>query len=131
MATAAKKSNKPSPSPSSQPVVQTSARHDLIKYIAKEAVLLNLGNQEKAAKALEIVLAGIVHVLKEEKQLRFLGFGTFSVQNIPARTGRNPRTGNPIEIAAQKRPVFKAGKDMKEALNPNKKETKKAVPKKK
>ena len=68
----------------SKPAAQPSARHDLIKYIAKEGVCLDLGNQEKALKALEIVLAGITHVLKEEKQLRFLGFGTFSVQNIPA-----------------------------------------------
>lgn len=67
------------------------------------------------------MLAGITHVLKKEKQLRFLGFGTFSVQNIPARTGRNPRTGDKIDIPAQKRPVFKAGKDLKEALNPDKK----------
>ena len=86
--------------------------------------------QEKAAKALEIVLAGIIKVLQDEKPLRFLGFGTFSVQNIAARTGRNPRTGASIEIAAQKRPVFKPGKDMKEALNPNKNPKKKTASKK-
>lgn len=123
MAIAAKKTNQPSTS--SQSSDQTSARKDLIKYIAKEGALLNLGNQAKATKALEIVLAGIQHVLKEEKHLRFLGFGTFSVQNIAAREGRNPRTGDKINIPAQKRPVFKAGKDLKEALNPDKKETKK------
>jgi DNA-binding protein HU-beta len=99
---------------------EASAKKELIKYIAKEgpARFLDIGNQEKAAQALEIVLAGIIKVLKDEKPLRFLGFGTFSVLNIAARTGRNPRTGDKIEIAAQKRPVFKPGKDMKEALNP-------------
>ena len=110
--------------------VEPSARKELIKYIAKEGVCLDLGNQEKAAKALEIVLSGIVCVLKEEKPLRFLGFGTFSVQNIPARTGRNPRTGDKIDIPAQKRLVFRAGKDLKEALNPNKNPKKKTASKK-
>ena len=123
MAIAAKKTTQSSDQPS--------ARKDLIKYIAKEGVMLNLGNQEKAGKALEIVLAGIQHVLKEEKPLRFLGFGTFSVQNIAARSGRNPRTGDKINIPAQKRPVFKAGKDLKEAVNPGKKEIKKTISKKK
>ena len=110
--------------------VEPSARKELIKYIAKEGVCLDLGNQEKAAKALEIVLSGIVRVLKEEKPLRFLGFGTFSVQNIPARTGRNPRTGDKIDILAQKRLVFRAGKDLKEVLNPNKNPKKKTASKK-
>lgn len=121
---------KPDPS-TSKPDVQPSARHDLIKYIAKEGVCLDLGNQEKATKALEIVLAGISHVLKEEKPLRFLGFGTFSIQNIPSRTGRNPRTGDKIDIPAHKRLKFKVGKDMREALNPSEKTAKKAAPKKK
>lgn len=128
MAIAAKKTNQSSPS--SQSSDQTSARKDLIKYIVKEGALLNLGNQEKATKALEIVLSGIQHVMKEEKPLRFLGFGTFSVQNIAAREGRNPRTGDKINIPAQKRPVFKAGKDLKEALNPDNSSKKTAKKKK-
>ncbi len=110
--------------------VEPSAKKELIKYIAKEGVCLNLGNQEKAAKALEIVLAGIIKVLQAEKPLRFLSFGTFSVQNIAARTGRNPRTGDKIDIPAQKRPVFRARKDMKEAINPNKSPKKKTASKK-
>jgi len=112
--------------PSSQP----SARKDLIKYIAKEGVCLDLGNQEKATKALEIVLSGILHVLKEEKPLRFLGFGTFSILNVPARTGRNPKTGESVQISAYKRPVFKAGKDMREVVNPDKNQKKKTAKKK-
>ena len=109
---------------------QLSARKELIKYIAKEgpARFLDIGNQEKATKVLEVVLAGIIEVLKNEKPLQFLGFGAFSVKNITARTGRNPKTGDTIQVPAQKRAVFKAGKDMKEALNPQPK--KKAAPKK-
>ena len=112
MAIAAKKTTQSSDQPS--------ARKDLIKYIAKEGVMLNLGNQEKAGKALEIVLAGIQHVLKEEKPLRFLGFGTFSVQNIAARTGRNPRTGAAIQIAEYNQPKFKVGQKLKDACNKRK-----------
>mgnify|MGYP003349530441 CR=1 FL=1 len=63
---------------------ELSARKELIKYIAKEgpAIFLDLGNQEKASKALDLVLKGIVEVLKTEKPLQFVGFGTFSVQNV-------------------------------------------------
>ena len=127
MASTAQSSTQSSASSSGQP----SARQDLIKYIAKEGVCLDLGNQEKALKALEIVIAGMKHMLKEEKPLRFLGFGTFSVKNIPVRSGRNPRTGDVIEIPAHKRVSFKAGKELREALNPVEKSSKKAGSKKK
>ncbi len=66
-----------------------------------------------------------------EVDLAYTDFAVWhAVQNIAARTGRNPRTGASIEIAAQKRPVFKPGKDMKEALNPNKNPKKKTASKK-
>ena len=110
---------------------QKSGRYHLINYIAKEGVSLHLGNQEKAAKALEIVLSGIVKVLQDHQMLRFVGFGTFLVQDKPASERRNPRTGDPIEIDAYKKPVFRAGKDLKEAFNPQKKPEKKAAPKNK
>ena len=131
MALTAKTPNHSASQPSTAPSSQPSARQDLIKYIAKEGVCLNLGNQEKALKALEIVLSGITHVLQGEKPLRFLGFGTFSVKNIPARRGRNPRTGDVIEILAHKRVSFKAGKELRELMNPVEKSSKKAVSKKK
>ena len=106
--------------------VEPSARNELIKYIAKEAT----GNQEKARQVLDVVLAGIMKSLKEGNTLRFLGFGTFSVQNIAVRMGRNPRTGASIEIAANKRAMFKAGKDLKDALNPERKQKKNTAKKK-
>ena len=104
---------------------EKSGRYHLINYIAKEGVSLHLGNQEKAAKALDIVLAGIVDVLKEHQMLRFVGFGTFLVQDKQASEARNPRTGDVIKIEPYKKPVFRAGKDLKETLNPQKKAAKK------
>lgn len=98
---------------SSKTPAQPSGRSDLIKYIAEEA-----GNQEKAERILNKVLEGIVNILKEGKPMRFVGFGTFSVQDRVASEGRNPRTGLPIQIAAYKRPIFKAGQGLKEAVNP-------------
>jgi DNA-binding protein HU-beta len=111
-------------------LTEKSGRYHLINYIAKEGVYLNLGNQEKAAKALEIVISGLIKVLQDHQMVRFVGFGTFLVQDKAASTGRNPRTGDTIEIAAYKRPVFRAGKDLKEALNPQRKPEKKADSKK-
>ena len=95
---------------------QLSARDEIIKHIAKEIQT----NQDNAKKALDAVLACITESLKEGKIVRMIGFGTFSVQDKAASKGKNPRTGDPIEIAAYKRPVFKAGKDLKEAINPDK-----------
>jgi DNA-binding protein HU-beta len=105
---------------------EKSGRYHLINYIAKEGVSLHLGNQENATKALEIVISGIVKVLQDHQMVRFINLGTFLVQDKPASTGRNPRTGDPIDIAAYKRPLFRPGKNLKEALNPEKK----AAPKK-
>lgn len=59
----------------------------------------------------------IASSLKEGKEVRLTGFGTFSVSAIAARSGRNPRTGETLQIAASKRPVFKAGKTLKECVN--------------
>ncbi len=106
---------------------QLSARDEIIKHIAKEIPT----NQDNAKKALDAVLACISESLKDGKIVRLIGFGTFSVQDKAASTGRNPRTGEPIEIAASKRLVFKVGKELKEAINPDKAQKKEeAAPKK-
>ena len=62
-------------------------------------------------------LNAITTSLKEGKEVRLTGFGSFSVSAIAARAGRNPRTGDTIQIAASKRPVFKAGKTLKDSVN--------------
>lgn len=88
-------------------------KQDLIAHVAKQADL----SKSKAAEAVDAVFEGIKGTLKSGGDARFVGFGTFSVANRAATTGRNPRTGEPIKIPASKQPKFKAGKDLKEAVN--------------
>ena len=70
-----------------------------------------------AGRALDAVIESITGALQEGESVVLAGFGTFSVKDRAARTGRNPQTGNPIEIAAAKIPGFKAGKALKDAVN--------------
>ncbi|MCK9533500.1 MAG: HU family DNA-binding protein [Pseudomonas sp.] len=70
-----------------------------------------------AGRALDAVIESITGALQEGESVVLVGFGTFSVKDRAARTGRNPQTGNPIEIAAAKIPGFKAGKALKDAVN--------------
>ncbi len=73
--------------------------------------------KKDASQAVDAVFDGIVSGLKADKEARFVGFGSFTVQARAARKGRNPRTGKELEIAASNRPTFKAGKEFKEAVN--------------
>jgi len=70
-----------------------------------------------AARAVDAVIEAITNALKEGEQVTIVGFGTFQVRERGARTGRNPKTGEAIEIAASKMPAFKAGKALKDAVN--------------
>jgi DNA-binding protein HU-beta len=70
-----------------------------------------------AGRALDAVVESITGALKDGDQVVLVGFGTFSVKERAARTGRNPQTGQPIQIAAAKVPGFKAGKALKDAVN--------------
>lgn len=70
-----------------------------------------------AGRALDAVIESIEGALKKGDSVALVGFGTFSVKDRAARTGRNPQTGQPIEIAAAKIPSFKAGKSLKDAVN--------------
>ncbi len=63
------------------------------------------------------MLDAVTDSLKKSEQVVLVGFGTFSVKQRAARTGRNPQTGQPIHIAAAKIPSFKAGKALKDAIN--------------
>jgi DNA-binding protein HU-beta len=71
----------------------------------------------EATKAVEAVFDSITSALKSGDTVALLGFGTFVVKGRAARAGRNPRTGETIEIAASKVPGFKAGKALKDAVN--------------
>lgn len=86
---------------------------ELIDYVAKETDL----TKADAQKAVEAVFAGITATLQQGNEVRFVGFGTFSVSSRAATTGRNPRTGEAIKIPASKQAKFKAGKELKDAVN--------------
>jgi len=77
------------------------------------------GNMQKsdAAAAVEAVLETISDTLKKGDQISLVGFGTFLVRRREARQGRNPRTGEAIDIPASNMPSFKAGKGLKESVN--------------
>ncbi len=86
---------------------------ELVDHIAAEAELTKVA----AAKALEAVLEGIEMALEKGEEVRLVGFGTFSVRERAAGTGRNPATGTEIKIAASRNARFKPGAALKEALN--------------
>ncbi len=88
-------------------------KQDLVATVAKNADI----SKTKAAEAVDAVIDAIKASLKKGDDVRLVGFGTFSVANRAATTGRNPRTGEPIKIPASKQPKFKAGKDLKESVN--------------
>ena len=105
----------------------TAGKIELVNYVADETKL----TKADAQKAVEAVLGGVTQFLKKGEDVRLIGFGSFSILKTAARDGRNPRTGETIKIKAGKRPIFKAGKELKEALNPGKNSKKKVAPKKK
>ncbi len=88
------------------------SKDEIIKEVAKEVEL----TKEQAKQAVNSVLNSIELALQKGEKVAFIGFGTFSVKDRPARTGRNPQTGEALEIAAKKVPVFKAGRTLKEAV---------------
>ena len=74
-------------------------------------------SKTEAATAVDAVLDAVADALKSGEQVTLVGFGTFLVRRREARTGRNPRTGEPLEIKASNVPSFKAGKALKENVN--------------
>jgi DNA-binding protein HU-beta len=88
-------------------------KNDLVAAVAGSAGL----SKADAAKAVDGVFDSITSALQSGTEVRLVGFGTFSVTNRAATTGRNPRTGETIQIPASKQPKFKAGKGLKSAVN--------------
>lgn len=72
--------------------------------------------KKAANSAVDAIFETITNSLKKEEAVQLIGFGTFEVRERAARKGRNPQTGEEIEIAASKLPAFKAGKALKEAV---------------
>lgn len=92
-------------------------KQDLVNKVADTADI----PKSKATLAVDAVLEAIKTSLKKGDAVRLVGFGTFSVSQRAATTGRNPRTGEKINIPASKQAKFKAGKELKEAVNGSKK----------
>jgi DNA-binding protein HU-beta len=88
-------------------------KSELVSNIADQADL----PKAAAAKALDAAVSAIQDALIQGDTVAIPGFGTFSVRDRAARTGRNPRTGEEIQIKASKVPAFKPGKTLKDAVN--------------
>ncbi|GAB3116635.1 HU family DNA-binding protein [Novispirillum itersonii] len=87
-------------------------KSDLVDAVAAESGL----TKADAAKAVDALFNAVTDALKKGDEVRLVGFGTFAVSERAARTGKNPRTGEPLEIAASKQPKFKPGKALKDAV---------------
>ncbi len=85
---------------------------DLIAHVTAETGW----KKAEAAAAVDAVLNGICAGLSNDGAVALTGFGSFNVGERPARTGRNPRTGEPVEIAASRVPKFKPGSELKTAV---------------
>jgi DNA-binding protein HU-beta len=88
-------------------------KSELIEAMADSADI----SKAAAGRALDGLLDAITASVKKDDPVSIVGFGTFLLRERAARTGRNPKTGKTIEIAASKTPAFKAGKAFKDAVN--------------
>lgn len=89
-------------------------RTELVANVAEKSGI----TKKDADKVLSAVFESIKQALVEGDKVQVIGFGTFEIRNRSARKGRNPQTGEEIDIPASKLPSFKAGKALKEAVNP-------------
>jgi DNA-binding protein HU-beta len=88
-------------------------KNDLVATVSSKTDL----SKADAAAAVDGVFDAISEALTGGEEVRLVGFGTFSITNRRATEGRNPRTGEKIQIKASKQPKFKAGKGLKDAVN--------------
>ena len=70
-----------------------------------------------AEKAIDMFTSSVIDAIGQGKEISLLGFGNFTVSKVAARTGRNPRTGSALKIAAYNQPKFKVGSKLKDAVN--------------
>ena len=88
-------------------------KSDLIKALAEKVGL----KDNDAADILNLVFEGFMNALMEEGRIEIRGFGSFTIRNYHAYTGRNPRTGKQVKVGTKKLPFFKVGKELKEKVN--------------
>ena len=89
-------------------------KSELIDRLAAENTHLTHAEVERVVN---VVLARMTDTLSEGGRVELRGFGAFSVRDRPARAGRNPRTGDPVQVPAKSVPFFKSGKELRERLN--------------
>ena len=88
-------------------------KQQLISHIAEKSGL----SKKQAGMALDAFMSAVKESLKKGDEVRLVGFGTFAVRHRSARTGRNPRTKQPIKIPAKKVPAFRASSELKKIVN--------------
>ena len=88
-------------------------KSELMNHIADEHSITKI----EAEKVIDRFTGSIISALSKGKEISLLGFGSFSISKVAARAGRNPRTGETIQIAAYNQPRFKVGQKLKNAVN--------------
>ncbi len=86
---------------------------ELVEDVARAAEL----TKKDAERLVEIVFESIIDTLNHGEKIELRGFGSFRVRERGARRGRNPKTGDPVNIPAKRVPYFKPGKELKELIN--------------
>lgn len=86
---------------------------DLVETVAKEAEM----TKKDAEKLVEIIFDTIIETLNNGEKIELRGFGSFRLRERNARQGRNPKTGETVDIPAKRVAYFKPGKDLKEIVN--------------
>ena len=86
---------------------------DFIKFISEN----NNCTQGIAEKVINMFTSSVIDAISKGNEISLIGFGSFSVQKVEAREGRNPRTGNALKIGAYNQPKFKVGQKLKDAVN--------------
>lgn len=89
-------------------------KSDLVAKISEVYPYMNPKNIDRVV---EIIFESIVDALRDGRRVELRGFGSFAVRDRKAIVGRNPRTGESVNVAAKKVPFFKAGKQLKDLLN--------------
>ena len=88
-------------------------KSEFVKHVANQHSI----TQDEANKVIDTFTSSVISALSEGKEISLIGFGNFSVSEVAARPGRNPKTGEVIQIAAYKQPRFKVGQKLKDAVN--------------
>ena len=89
-------------------------KSEFVNYISEKHSCTKI----EAEKVIDMFVSSVIDALGAGNEISLVGFGSFSVSKVAARTGRNPNTGEALEIAAYNQPKFKVGQKLKDAVNP-------------